>query len=111
MEILSIIGFALSVLVSLFIFKGSVEKIVGKEEMIKNFEFMHLEEYRVAVGVGELIGAILLLFPPTSFYGLLLITSFMSAATVIHLSLMGGNKSWIPVTVWILTVISYLLRN
>lgn len=111
MEIISTIGFALSVIVTLFLGKGAAEKIIGTEEMLKNFEFMKLEKYRVLTGVGELIGAVLLCFPMTSLYGLLLVTSFMSAAVVLHLSLMGGNKTWVPMIIGVLAVISYFLRN
>lgn len=110
MSILAIIGWTLLGLVSVFLGKGAIEKIVGTQEMVGNFAYMKLEKYRVITGVGELLGVILLMYPMTSLYGLLLVTSFMSAATVIHLSLMNGAKTYIPVLVGILSVAGYFLR-
>jgi hypothetical protein len=46
----------------------------------------------------------------TSLYGAVLIGSFMSAAVALHLSLMGGNKTGIPLIVGLLGFIGYLLR-
>jgi hypothetical protein len=46
----------------------------------------------------------------TSFLGAILIASFMSAATVIHLSLMGGNKTWFPILLGVLGLVGHFLR-
>jgi len=61
--------------------------------------------------LGELLGVILLAIPMTSLYGMVLITSFMSAAVALHLSLMNGAKTYIPMIVGILSVIAYILRT
>jgi hypothetical protein len=34
----------------------------------------------------------------------------MSAATVIHLSLMGGNKTYVPILVGVSGLVGYFLR-
>jgi len=52
----------------------------------------------------------LLLIPATSLFGAILIVSFMSAATVIHLSLMGGNKTYVPILVGIFALVGHFLR-
>ena len=91
--------------------KGAIEKIIGTQEMVGNFAYMKLEKYRILTGVGELLGVILLLFPMTSLYGMVLITSFMSAAVVLHLSLMGGAKTYMPIILGLLAVISHVLRT
>jgi len=51
-----------------------------------------------------------LLIPATSLFGSILIASFMSAATVIHLSLMGGNKTYVPILVGVLGLVGHFLR-
>ena len=111
MTILSIIAWTITAIVAVFLGKGAVEKIIGTQEMVGNFSYMKLEKYRVMTGVGELLGITLLLFPITSLYGMVLITSFMSAAVVLHLSLMGGVKTYMPILVGVLAVLSYVLRT
>ena len=110
MVLFSLIGSVLSVLVTVFIAFGGIQKIIGTSEMVSNFEFMKLQKYRIMTGIGELLGGVLLSIPQTSLFGLLLITSFMSAAVVMHLSLMGGNKTWLPLLIGIVAVISFFLR-
>ena len=111
MTILTIIGWVLSAAVAAMLGKGAIEKIIGTQEMVGNFAYMKLEKYRILTGVGELLGVILLLFPMTSLYGMVLITSFMSAAVVLHLSLMGGTKTYMPIILGLLAVISHVLRT
>lgn len=108
---LSLIGWLLTGIVAIFLGKGAIEKIIGTQEMVGNFAYMKLEKYRVPTGLGELLGVILLAIPMTSIYGMVLITSFMSAAVALHLSLMNGAKTYIPMIVGILSVIAYILRT
>ena len=44
MEILTMIGWVISVITALFLGKGAIEKIIGTEEMKGNFTFMTLEK-------------------------------------------------------------------
>lgn len=111
MTILTIIGWVLTAVVAAMLGKGGVEKIIGTQEMVGNFAYMKLEKYRILTGVGELLGVILLLFPVTSLYGMVLVTSFMSAAVVLHLSLMGGAKTYLPLLIGVLAVLSHVLRT
>ena len=110
MEILQIIGWALSVATGLFLGKGAIEKIIGTKEMVGNFAYMKLEKYRLLTGIGELLAVVLLLIPMTSLFGAILITSFMSAAAVMHLSLMGGAKTYIPIIVGVAGLLGHFLR-
>lgn len=111
MTILSIIGWILSVSVGLFLTKGAIDKIRGTQEMVGNFAYMKLEKYRIVTGVGELLGAVLLMVPAVSLYGSILIVSFMSAAVALHLSLMGGAKTSVPLAVGVAAVLGYVLRT
>ena len=108
---LSLIGWLLTGVVTIFLGKGAIEKLIGTQEMVGNFAYMKLEKYRIPTGLGELLGIVLLAFPLTSLYGMVLITSFMSAAAVLHLSLMNGAKTYMPIIVGILAVLSYILRT
>lgn len=110
MEILTIIGWVLSALTALFLGKGAVEKIVGTQEMVGNFAYMKLEKYRILTGVSELLGAVLLLVPMTSLYGAILVFGFMSAAVVLHLALMGGAKTYVPLLVGLGALLGHFLR-
>lgn len=110
MTVLCIIGWALSIATSLFLAKNALDKIRGTEESKGNFKFMNLENYRLQTGLGEMLGAVLLLVPMTSVIGLVLISTFMGGAVVAHLSLMGGNKKEFPIAVWFGALVGYLLR-
>jgi uncharacterized membrane protein YphA (DoxX/SURF4 family) len=79
--------------------------------MVGNFAYMKLEKYRLHTGVGELLGALLLLIPVTSLYGAILIACFMSGAVALHLSLMGGAKTNFPMLVGLTAVLGYILRT
>lgn len=111
MTTLTIIGWVLTGIISIFLGKGAIEKIIGTQEMVGNFAYMKLEKYRIPTGVGELLGLILLAIPVTSLYGMVLIVSFMSAAVALHLSLMNGAKTYIPLLVGIVAVLSYIFRT
>jgi len=108
---LSLIGWLITGIVTIFLGKGAIEKLIGTQEMVGNFAYMKLENYRVPTGVGELLGVVLLAIPMTSLYGMVLIVSFMSAAVALHLSLMNGAKTYMPLIVGILAVLSYILRT
>ena len=110
MELLQIIGWVLSVITALFLGKGAIDKLVGTQEMVGNFAFMKIEKYRVVTGLGELLGVVLLLIPTTSLFGAILIASFMSAAVVMHLSLMGGAKTYIPIIIGLAALAGHFLR-
>ena len=110
MDILQIIGWAFSVATALFLGKGAIDKIIGTQEMVGNCAFMKLEKYRLVTGLGELLGVILLLIPMTSLLGAILIACFMSAASVMHLSLMGGNKTYLPILVGVFALVGHFLR-
>ncbi len=108
---LSLIGWLITGIVTIFLGKGAIEKLIGTQEMVGNFAYMKLENYRVPTGVGELLGVVLLAIPITSLYGMVLIVSFMSAAVALHLSLMNGAKTYMPLIVGIFAVLSYILRT
>ena len=110
MGILTIIAWVLTVATALFLGKSALGKITGSQEAVGNFAYMKLEKYRTIVGVSEILGVLLLLIPGTSLYGTIIIISLMSGAAALHLSLMNGAKTWFPILVGALAVLSHILR-
>jgi hypothetical protein len=115
--LVQIIGWVLSIITGLFLGKAAIDKIIGTQEMVGNFAFMKIEKYRLLTGLGELLGVVLFLIPMTSLLGVILpllgvilIACFMSAATVMHLSHMGGAKTYVPILVGLFALVGYLLR-
>jgi len=108
---LSNLGWLLLVLVSAALVNSSVGKIFASEEMIANFKFMNLSSFLLPVGVAELLAVGLLLFPKTSSFGALLITSLMSAAAVMHLSAMGGQNVMVPIMIAVVSWCGHCLRR
>jgi hypothetical protein len=110
MTVLSIIGWILSIPAIWTLSKSGTEKIIKSNESVQNFQFMKLQNYRLPIGILEVLGVALFIFPATSLYGLLIIVSVMSGAVAMHLSLMGGNKMWFPLMIGGLSVISFFIR-
>lgn len=98
------LGWFLLSLVSAMLLMSGVSKIIGTQEMVNNFTYMKLLPYMTSVGIAEVVGVGLLLYPRTSTYGAILLSCIMSAAVALHLSLMGGAKVMMPLeiifTIW-----------
>jgi len=105
------LGWVLTAIVVFLLGMGGVSKILATDEMVQNFEFMKLTPYMALVGVCELAGLGLLLYPRTSLYGAALIGSVMSGAVTIHLSLMGGVGLLTPVMIGVFAWLGYYLRT
>ena len=110
MTVLQIIGWVSLAVTVFFLAKGGLDKLRGSAEAVSNFNYMKLSKYRVAVGAAEIIAAILLVTPGLGLYGVFVVVSLMSGAAALHLSLMGGQKTWLPVLVGVLAALSYLLK-
>ena len=48
---LSLIGWLLTGVVTIFLGKGAIEKLIGTQEMVGNFAYMKLEKYRIPTGL------------------------------------------------------------
>jgi hypothetical protein len=102
--------FLTGVLTFMLGFSG-VSKVIGTDEMVKTFEFLKLTPYMKWIGIGEIIGLILLIYPRTSIYGAVLLSSFMSGAVALHMSLMNGASVMVPVMLGVLAWSSHCLRT
>mgnify|MGYP001348785437 CR=1 FL=1 len=105
------LGWLLTVLVTFMLGMSSISKIVGTEEMVKNFTFMNLLPYLALLGFVELAGVLLLIYPKTSKYGAVLLSSYLSGAVAIHMTMMGGTGVMVPFVLGLLVWSAYCLRT
>ena len=68
-----------------------------------------LADWRVIIATGEIISALLFLFPRTNLFGTLLLSSFMGGAIIIHMT--GGLSILMPTVVLILVWVDSFIRN
>lgn len=105
------LGWLLTVLVAFMLGMSSVSKIVGTEDMIKNFTSMNLLPYLALLGFVELAGVVMFVIPKTSKYGTILLSSFLSGAVAIHLAMMGGAGMMAPLIIGLAVWAAYCLRS
>jgi hypothetical protein len=105
------LGWALTVIVTFMLGFSGLSKIIGTEEMINNFTFINLLPYLALLGVVEFGGVVLLSIPKTSKYGAILLSSYLSGAVAIHLSVMGGEGVLVPFILGLLVWSSHCLRT
>ena len=104
------LGWLLTAVVTIMLGMGGVSKIIGTEEMVNNFAFMQLTDYRLIVGLLEVLGVGLLVIPRTSLYGSILIGSIMTGAVCMHLSL-GFPGTMMPIMLGVAGFAGYKLRE
>lgn len=105
------LGWLVTALVSFMLLMSGVNKVIGSEEMVNNFTATNLLPYLGLVGVLEIAAVCLLVYPKTTLFGAVGITSVMSAAAVIHLSYMGGAGVFVPVVLGSLSWVAHYLRK
>ena len=105
------LGWVFTILCSFLFIMSGVSKVTGTEEMIQNFTAMNMLPYLTLVGIGEIIGVILLLYPRTSVYGALVLSTIMAGAVTLHLSYFGGANMGLPVALGLVAWTGHLLRT
>ena len=105
------LGWVLTALVTFMLGMSSVSKIVGTEEMVKNFTSMNLLPYLALLGFVELAGVVMLVIPKTAKYGAVLLSSYLSGAVAIHMSMMGGTGVMVPIILGLAVWSAYCLRT
>ena len=105
------LGWLLTFLVTFMLGMSGVSKIVGTEEMIKNFTSMNLLPYLALLGFVELAGVVMFVIPKTSKYGVVLLSSFLSGAVAIHMTMMGGTGVLAPIILGLAVWGAYYLRS
>lgn len=104
------LGWVLTALLSFMVGISGVSKVIGTDEMVKTFEFLKLTPYMQLIGISEVIGIGLLIYPRTSIYGAILISSLMSGAVALHMSLMGGASVMMPIMLGVIGWTAHCLR-
>ena len=105
------LGWVLTVLVTFMLGMSGVSKIVGTEEMVKNFTSMNLLPYLALLGFVELSGVVMLCIPKTSKYGSVLLSCYLSGAVAIHMAMMGGTGVMVPFVLGLAVWGAYYLRS
>lgn len=105
------LGWLLTAVVSFMLGMSGISKVIGTEEMVNNFTTMNLLPYLALLGVVEVAGVVLLIIPKMSKYGAVLLSSYLSGAVAIHLSMMGGAGVLVPIILGIMVWAAYYLRT
>jgi hypothetical protein len=92
-------------LTALYFYSASGKLFLHPEQM----EQMKLGDWRIIIALGEIVSALLFLFPKTNKYGTLLLSSYMGGAIIIHM--MNGISIGMPTVVLILVWVVAYLRN
>jgi len=92
-------------LTALYLFSASGKLFLHPEQM----EQMKLGDWRVIIAMGEIVSALLFLFPKTNKYGSFLLSSYMGGAIILHMT--GGISIAMPVVVLLLVWLVTYLRN
>lgn len=105
------LGWLLTAVLTIVLGMSGVSKLIGTEEMVKNFTYMNLSPYMTILGIVELLGVILLILPKTSKYGAVLLSSYLSGAVAMHLSVMGGVGVVTPIILGMLVWSAHCTRT
>jgi len=104
------LGWALTAVLTFMVGVSGASKIMATEEMLKTFEFLKLIPYMKWIGLSEIIGLGLLIYPRTSIYGAVLLSSLMSGAVALHLAFMGGESVFVPIMLGLIAWSAHCLR-
>jgi len=92
-------------LTALYLFSASGKLFLHPEQM----EQMHLANWHIIIALGEIVSALLFLFPKTNKFGTLLLSSYMGGAIIIHMT--GGLSLAMPVVVLLFVWAGFWLKN
>lgn len=104
------LGWIFTALCSFMFIMGGYSKVTSTEQMVQTFTSFNLLPYLNVVGVSEIIGVLLLIYPRTSIYGALVLSSIMSGAAVLHLSYLDGKDIVLPIVLGVFAWTGHCLR-
>jgi hypothetical protein len=104
-------GWFLTACLTIMVGMSALGKITSSAQMVSTFEMLKLIPYMKWIGIGELIGLALLIYPRTSVYGAVLLSSFMSGAVALHMSLMSGANVVVPIMLGVIAWSAHCLRT
>ena len=88
---------------------SAAAKLAGLEPLVENFALWGLEGKHRLIGAGELAAAILFLVPLTSSLGVLVLSSHMGGAIMVHMS--HGESYILQSAILVLVWVGAYLRN
>ncbi len=105
------VGWVLSIVISLFIGSGGVNALLGVKMVTDSLsKFGFTAAILPAMGVTELLCAVLFLIPQTAALGAILFTAFFGGAVITHARI--GDPTWpVPVLFGVVVWIALLLRD
>jgi len=95
-----IIGWVLSgLLTALFLFSASGKLIFNPQQMAQ----LKLGDWRIIIALGEICSSLFFLIPKTNKWGVLLLSSYMGGAIIIHMTnaLSIGMPSVVLILIWV----------
>jgi hypothetical protein len=96
-----ITGWVLSGLLSIVMIGSAIAKLVGPAPVIEGFEKFGLADWRIIIGIGELVSTLLFLVPRTAVMGTLLLSSYLGGAIVTN---MQHGEPWIFPAIFLVIV-------
>lgn len=90
---------------------SAVMKLVGPKEVVEIFQKWNLAEWRVPIGILELVIGLLVLIPRTHSLGLLLASAYFGGAIATHLQQGEAMEASSPAIVLAMLWIGGLLRH
>jgi len=103
-----IIGWSIAGLITALLLFSTMGKFTMLE-MAENFTKWGLNDWRTIIAVGEIISALLFLYPKTNIFGTLLLSAHLGGAIVIHMS--HGEPFIVQSIVLILIWVTAFVRN
>lgn len=100
-----IAGWLIAVPLTLLFLNSARGKILNPEMMNQ----LNLGSWTTLIIIGEIVSALLFLFPRTSIFGTVLLSSYMGGAIIIHMT--GGSSILMPAAVLIFVWIGSIIRN
>ena len=90
MKLMAIVKWILRGVAAVIMLQTLYFKFTAQPESVQLFSMLGMEPWgRIGTGMGELIAAILILYPPTSWIGAGLGLGLMSGAIFFHLTILG----------------------
>lgn len=104
-------GLLLVLISSCFLIFVGCCKIFGLYQTKEIFEATKLQNFRVVVGIIEILISILIILPRTSKVGIFLLGIVMGGAISFHLSHLQGKVIEAPIIILSTATIGYIIRN
>tara|TARA_R110002167_G_scaffold70337_2_gene198187 strand:- start:6501 stop:6866 length:366 start_codon:yes stop_codon:yes gene_type:complete len=103
-----ITGWAIAGLITALLLFSAMGKFT-MPEMAENFTKWGLGDWRTIIAIGEIVSALLFLFPKTNIFGAFLLSSHLGGAIVIHMS--HGETFIFQSVILILIWVTAFVRN